>query len=154
MSAYHALISGARGVYVASVHSVMQRVIPPNLLKDAIIKICTGMEIERDSLTAHLVDIGFEPSDIVINRGTFSLRGGIVDIFSPGEEAPVRLEYFGDTIDSIRSFDPETQRSVSHTGSSIIMPAKEPPFLQLLSGDGLQQPLGSLLEYLSKEGVI
>ncbi|MBI5755909.1 MAG: transcription-repair coupling factor [Nitrospirae bacterium] len=154
MSTYHALISGARGVYAASVHSVMQRVIPPNLLKDAIIKICTGMEIERDSLTAHLVNIGYEPSDIVINRGTFSLRGGIVDLFSPGEEAPVRLEYFGDTIDSIRSFDPETQRSVSHTGSSIIMPAKEPPFLQLLSGDGVQQPLGSLLEYLSKEGVI
>lgn len=143
MSAYRALATGDHGVFVVPVHSIMQRAMSPDLLKEAFMEIKPGMEIERDSLVSHLVRFGFEPADPVINRGTFSLRGGIVDIFSPGEEGPVRVEYFGDRIESIRAFDPETQRSVRTKDSSIIMPAIESP-----------SSTASLFDYISPVAVI
>lgn len=142
MYAYRTLSAGNRGVFVAPIHSIMQRVMSQDLLKEAIIEVNTGMQIERDSLISHLVRFGFEPADVVTGRGTFSLRGGIIDLFSPGEDAPVRIEFFGDTIDSIRTFDPETQRSIKRKDSSFIMPAREHPSSR-----------DSLFDYLP-EGVI
>lgn len=143
MSAYRALEAGHRGIFVVPVHSVMQRVMSRDLLKRAVMEIKTGMEIERDSLISHLADNGFEPVDVVTARGAFNVRGGIVDLFSPGEDAPVRIEFFGDTIESIRTFDPETQRSIKGRGSSIIMPAAENP-----------SSLSSLFDYLPSETII
>lgn len=143
MSAYRALEAGHRGIFVVPVHSVMQRVMSRDFLKRAIMEIKTGVEIERDSLISHLADNGFEPADVVTARGTFNVRGGIVDLFSPGEDAPVRIEFFGDTIESIRTFDPETQRSIKERDSSIIMPAAEHPSLP-----------SSLFDYLPSETII
>lgn len=125
MSTCRALFDGSRGIFLVPIYSIMQRLIPCNELKEEILKVNTGMMIEMDHLISHLVKIGFEPSDVVLKRGTYSLRGGIVDLFSPGEDAPVRIEFFGDVIDSIRTFDPETQRSVKRKDASIIMPARE-----------------------------
>ncbi len=146
MSGYLALLSGRRGIFVSPAHSMIQQVIKPAALQNLIKKIEPGMEMEKEALAAHLVDIGYEPSDLVTKRGSFSLRGGIVDIFSPAEENPVRVEFFGDTIESLRSFDPETQRSVSQMDSSVAMPAKE-------SGEGMYSG-GSLFEYLSDEDIV
>ncbi len=151
MSGYRALLSGTQGIYVIPANSIIQRVITPVILKRVVKKLHTGMEIEKDALAAHLVDIGYEPSDLVISRGTFSLRGGIVDIFSPGEDNPVRLEFFGDTIESLRSFDPQTQRSVRQIDSVIIMPAKEPPHLVILAGC---LDTGSLFEFISYDNIV
>jgi len=143
MTAYRALLSGIRGIFVVPVQSLMQRVMSPDLFKEANININTGSQIERDSLVSHLVRFGYEPSDMVSTRGTFSLRGGIIDLFSPGEEAPVRIEFFGDTIDTIRTFDTETQRSVKQKDSTFIMPAKEFPI-----------SVNSLFDFLNPESTI
>jgi len=143
MTAYRALLSGIRGIFVVPVQSLMQRVMSPDLFKEANININTGSQIERDSLVSHLVRFGYEPSDMVSTRGTFSLRGGIIDLFSPGEEAPVRIEFFGDTIDTIRTFDTETQRSVKQKDSTFIMPAKEFPI-----------SVYSLFDFLNPESTI
>ena len=121
---------------------MIQQVIKPGALQGMIKKIVPGMEMDKEALAAHLVDIGYEPSDLVTKRGLFSLRGGIVDIFSPAEEGPVRVEFFGDMIESLRSFDPETQRSVRQMDSAVIMPARELPDIE---------NLGSLFEYLSDD---
>jgi len=151
MSGYRALLSDTQGIFVIPANSIIQRVITPVILKRLIKKLHTGMELEKDALAAHLVDIGYEPSDLVSSRGTFSLRGGIVDIFSPGEDNPVRLEFFGDTIESLRSFDPQTQRSVRQIDSVIIMPAKEPPHLVIPAGCG---DTGSLFEFISYDNIV
>ena len=151
MSGYRALLSDTQGIFVIPANSIIQRVITPVILKRLIKKLHTGMELEKDALAAHLVDIGYEPSDLVSSRGTFSLRGGIVDIFSPGEDNPVRLEFFGDTIESLRSFDPQTQRSVKQIDSVIIMPAKEPPHLVIPAGCG---DTGSLFEFISYDNIV
>jgi len=151
MSGYRALLSDTQGIFVIPANSIIQRVITPVILKRLVKKLHTGMEIEKDALAAHLVDIGYEPSDLVSSRGTFSLRGGIVDIFSPGEDNPVRLEFFGDTIESLRSFDPQTQRSVKQIDSVIIMPAKEPPHLVIPAGCG---DTGSLFEFISYDNIV
>ncbi len=145
MSGFLALLSGRRGIFISPACSMIQQVIRPATLQGLIRKLEPGMEMDKETLAAHLVDIGYEPSELVTARGTFSLRGGIVDIFSPAEDGPVRVEFFGDTIESLRSFDPETQRSVSQTESSVIMPAREP-------GEGVN--LGSLFEYLSDEDIV
>ena len=151
MSGYRALLSDTQGIFVIPANSIIQRVITPVILKRLVKKLHTGMEIEKDALAAHLVDIGYEPSDLVSSRGTFSLRGGIVDIFSPGEDNPVRLEFFGDTIESLRSFDPQTQRSVKQIDSVIILPAKEPPHLVIPAGCG---DTGSLFEFISYDNIV
>ncbi len=64
-----------------------------------------------DELTGHLADFGYRRSDLVAEVGVFAVRGGVVDLFPPASDEPVRLDYFGDTVESIRSFDPVTQRS-------------------------------------------
>ena len=143
ISAYQALLAGNQGIFVIPLRSLMQRAMSPSLFNEAIIEIKTGMQIERDFIISHLVKFGFEPSDVVINRGFFSLRGGILDLFSPGEDAPIRIEFFGDTIDSIRTFDTETQRSVSRKDSSFILPAMEIPSQQ-----------HTLFNYISEETII
>lgn len=142
MSSYNALLNGTPGIYVIPVQSMMQRIISPELLIDAVTEIQTGMQIERDNLIAHMVKFGFEPSEVVTSRGFFSLRGGIIDVFSHGADAPVRIEFFGDTIESIRTFDPDTQRSVKLMDHSLIMPAKE-----------FSSSQSSLLDYLPKNGM-
>ena len=153
MSGYLALLSGRRGIFVSPAYSMIQQVIRPGTLQSLIKKIEPGMELEKEVLAAYLVDAGYEPSDVVIKRGLFSLRGGIVDIFSPAEENPVRVEFFGDTIESLRSFDPETQRSVNQMDSAVIMPAKELPHLENHRMVGGASG-ASLFEYLSDEDII
>ena len=143
MISCRALLDGESGVFVVPVHSLMQRPMSIDLLIEGLLKVHTGMQIERDSLLSHLVSIGFEPADIVTTQGTFCPRGGIVDLFSPGEDSPVRIEFFGDVIESIRTFDLETQRSVTRRDSTMILPARE-----------VSSPQTSLFDYVPEGAII
>ncbi len=162
MSGYLALLSGRRGIFVCPSYSMIQQVITPGKLQGLIKRIEPGMELEKEALAAHLVDAGYEPSDLVVKRGLFSIRGGIVDLFSPSAESPVRLEFFGDTIESLRSFDPETQRSVTKMDTAVILPAKELPHLEIHHKDypSISEKnsggagSGSLFEYLSADDFV
>ncbi len=78
-----------------------------------------------EKLLTFLANNGFSRTGTVVDPGDFAVRGGIVDIFPPGAEAPVRLDFFGDTLESIRSFDPQSQRSTGTLKRVVLHPANE-----------------------------
>jgi len=114
-----------RLVVVASVRAAMTRTLPPRLLlaHSRILKV--GNTIQLDRLLRLLVDIGYQPQSLVTEAGQFSRRGGILDIWPPAEAYPVRIELFGDEIDSMRTFDPQSQRSREEIQWIRLSPSRE-----------------------------
>ncbi|HEV2493898.1 MAG TPA: transcription-repair coupling factor [Terriglobia bacterium] len=86
-----------------------------------------GDELSLDDLTEHLATVGYEAIEPVTSVGQYSVRGGIIDVFSPEAERPVRLEFFGDSIESLRQFDPASQRSLRSLPSVALLPLAETP---------------------------
>ena len=84
-----------------------------------------GDELSLDDLVEHLAGVGYELGEPVANAGQYSVRGGIVDVFSPEADSPLRIEFFGDTIESLREFDPTTQRSQKSVASALLLPLAE-----------------------------
>ncbi len=84
-------------------------------------------EMDIDELTTHLSSMGYSPMDIVEMPGQFTRRGGIFDVYSPEADRPVRVELFGDEIESIRKFDPDTQRSSAAMDEAWLLPLTETP---------------------------
>ncbi len=121
----YGLISGTPGIFVAPVPSLMQKLPPWGLFADSVRTISPKSQIDPDSLVFTLVSIGYESSSLVTRVGEFSRRGGIIDFFSPLHEQPVRMEFFGDTLESLREFDPETQRSTSEIKEAVVLPVRE-----------------------------
>ena len=91
-----------------------------------------GEEVDLETLTAHLAGVGYTQMDIVEMPGQFTRRGGILDVYSPETDRPVRIEFFGDEIDTIRKFDPETQRSQSGLDETQLLPLTESPVTEPL----------------------
>ncbi|MCK4274100.1 MAG: hypothetical protein KAW90_04360, partial [Dehalococcoidales bacterium] len=110
---------------VASAAALMSKTTPHSDFVSACYTIKLGMDIPPFDLLARLEAMGYQMENVVEVPGTISHRGGIIDIFPPTSELPVRLEFFGDTIDSIRSFDPATQRSTDVVPSVAVGPAAE-----------------------------
>src|ERR1700741_3928304 len=81
-----------------------------------------GESFDIDNLLAHLNTVGYESADVVEMPGQYAVRGGILDVYSPEDESPVRIEFFGDEVDSIRKFDPATQRSSNSTDEALLLP--------------------------------
>lgn len=125
LSALACLQDARPSVVVAPIASVLQRTIPPHVLAAHRIRIEKTCELDLEECMRRLVDLGYERTDMVERQGEFSRRGGILDIFPSTEEMPVRIELFGDFVESIRAFDVETQRSVAHKESVDIAPARE-----------------------------
>ena len=91
-----------------------------------------GEEVDLDMLTTHLQSIGYTQMDIVEMPGQFTRRGGILDVYSPEMDRPVRFDFFGDEIESIRKFDPETQRSSTALDEALLLPLTETPVSERL----------------------
>ena len=91
-----------------------------------------GEEIDVEVLTAHLASVGYTQMDLVEMPGQFTRRGGILDVYSPEADRPVRIEFFGDEIETIRKFDPETQRSQSGLDETQLLPLTETPVTEHL----------------------
>ncbi len=91
-----------------------------------------GEEVDVEVLTAHLASVGYTQMDLVEMPGQFTRRGGILDVYSPESDRPVRIEFFGDEIDTIRKFDPETQRSQSGLDETQLLPLTETPVTERL----------------------
>ncbi len=119
------LISGTPGIYIVPATSLMQKLPPWELFADSVKTISAGVKIDPDSLLAALVATGYESASLVTRVGEFSRRGGIIDFFSPLHQNPVRMEFFGDTIESMREFDVETQRSIGQIREAVILPVRE-----------------------------
>jgi transcription-repair coupling factor (superfamily II helicase) len=119
------LITGTAGIYVAPVQALMLKLPPWDLFADSVKTITISTQIDPDRLVAALVSTGYESASLVTRVGEFSRRGGIVDFFSPIHERPTRMEFFGDTVESMRSFDPETQRSTAEIKEAVVLPVRE-----------------------------
>jgi transcription-repair coupling factor (superfamily II helicase) len=93
-----------------------------------------GESFDTDSLLQHLNSVGYNSTDIVEMPGEYALRGGILDIYSPEADRPVRIEFFGDEVESIRKFDPASQRSSSPADETVLLPLSETPVNEHLLG--------------------
>ncbi|PID40551.1 MAG: transcription-repair coupling factor [Proteobacteria bacterium] len=122
----YAMVDGrASGITVTTATALGQRLIPRSVLTDAADLIIAEEEIEPDRLVANLVAGGYTRTVIVEEPGDFCVRGGIIDIFSPLYDLPLRIELFGDFAESIRRFSPANQRSRDQMDEAIILPARE-----------------------------
>lgn len=110
---------------VTSLKAFLFKLLPPQVLKESRICLKIGSLLDRDELIEKLFNLGYEQEEMVENRGTMSVRGGIIDLFPPSFDSPLRVELFGDRIESIRQFKIESQRSVAHLKEATILPAKE-----------------------------
>jgi transcription-repair coupling factor (superfamily II helicase) len=119
------LVEEPAPILVSSPAALMQKVIPKETLKQSYVYLVAGQELSREMLIQHLVEWGFQNVPLVEDRGDFSLRGGILDVYSPGYRRPVRLEFDGDRIDTIREFSPSSQRSERSLEEFLLLPIKE-----------------------------
>ena len=126
MQALIALTERDRNLIVTcSARVLTQQVIPSQELSAALFTLQPGQEVDLSLMLEHLYNLGYEPAAEVEEPGQFSHRGGIVDLFPPTLPRPVRVEFFGDEIESLRTFDQETQRSLNPTASCVVGPARE-----------------------------
>ncbi len=114
--AHYALADGTPPIIIASVRALMQRTLPYRQFRRAARKIEVNAHESLTELARHAGGIGYEPVSVVQAPGQFSRRGGLLDIYPPQAALPYRLEFFGDVIDTIRAFDPATQRSLPEAG--------------------------------------
>lgn len=115
-------------VVVVPARGLMQRTLPPDYLRQHQITIEAGKPLPSggpDALLRHLLEIGYEPATVVTEPGTFSRRGGIIDLYPIADEQPGRIELWGDEVESLRTFDPATQRSLQPVARLIATPARE-----------------------------
>ncbi len=112
-------------VVLTTVNAIVQRVPPRRMLADAGFAIGTGDALDHAALLAYLEHNGFVRTGTVMEAGEYAVRGSIVDIFPPSVDAPVRLDLFGDTVESIRAFDPVTQRSQGAQPAAVLAPVSE-----------------------------
>ena len=119
------LLDGRAAALVLPLASLLQRVIPRATLGEVCQYLVTGEELEREALLEKLVKLGYSHVPIVEDRGSFSVRGGILDIFPPDLAKPVRIEFFGDLIETMRLFDPVSQRSLEPLSELVLLPSRE-----------------------------
>ena len=119
------LENGHAGTIVTTFDGLMDRIIKPGSLMSASIHIKVGDQISVDKLKEQLISIGYEKNYGVEEAGQFAIRGGIVDVFPVSKELPVRIELWGDEVDTIRSMDVESQRSVEQLEEALIYPVTE-----------------------------
>ncbi len=149
LTTLYALLKRRAKVVVAPVAALLQRVVPRNVLEEFSLSLQVGTEVEREAFLRKLMDLGYTMTPLVEDRGTASVRGGIVDIFPPDIPEPVRLEFFGDQLESIRIFDPVTQRSLSPLERLMILPSRE----LILSQDDLQDFASRMKERCDEIGI-
>ncbi|WP_394270635.1 transcription-repair coupling factor [Qipengyuania sp.] len=127
LAALHRLQQGksAAQLIVTTANAVTQRVLTPFRIRESVREFRVGTQIGRDSLAALLQRQGYSRTDTVIDRGEYAIRGSIVDVFPSGTEEALRLDFFGDELESLRSFDPDTQMSTGRLESHLLLPASE-----------------------------
>ena len=119
------LAAGNTPIQIMSWEALSQRTIPPAVLNDAAFAITVGEEYDMDTVLNKLTRAGYSRCPMVEGPGQFAVRGGILDIFSPAADHPVRCEFFGDELDTIGYFDPDTQRRTENIDHILILPVGE-----------------------------
>ena len=126
------LATGAVSILIAPVESAALRLFDRAYYAGLAVTLKRGEEVDVEVLTEHLAAVGYARMDLVEMPGQFTRRGGILDVYSPEADRPVRIEFFGDEIETIRKFDPETQRSQSGLDEAQLLPLTETPVTERL----------------------
>lgn len=126
------LATGAVDILIAPVESAALRLFNRDYYSGLAVTVKRGEEVDLEVLTAHLASVGYTQVDLVEMPGQFTRRGGILDVYSAEADRPVRIEFFGDEIETIRKFDPETQRSQSGMDETLLLPLTETPVTERL----------------------
>src|SRR5579863_7698173 len=126
------LATGAVSILIAPVEAAALRLFDRDYYASLAINLKRGEEVDVEVLTSHLASVGYTHMDLVEMQGQFTRRGGILDVYSPESDRPLRIEFFGDEIESIRRFDPETQRSQSGSDEAWLLPLTETPVTERL----------------------
>jgi len=164
LAAYHlpfAVKPETPPIIIASARSLMTRTLPRRDYLKACKKLSVGREEKSDALLRSWAEIGYQRVNTVLEPGQFSQRGGILDVWTPAEKLPIRLDFFGDEIETIRRFDPASQRTVEKLDSVLVTPARE----FIVSGDQeaeltefyiplLHKESASLLNYLPQKTLV
>ena len=125
MQVFKHLLEDEGGVIVTTVDGLMDHLLPLSMIKESCLNIMVGQTLDMEEIKHLLTGMGYERMGQVDGMGQFSVRGGILDVFPLTEEVPVRIELWGDEVDSIRSFDAESQRSIQQMDEVTIYPAAE-----------------------------
>ena len=127
LSALYRLQAARKGpqLLVTTINAALQRVQTPFRIRESVRELKPGMEIGRESLIGLLQRQGYSRTDTVADAGEYAVRGSIFDIFPSGLEAGLRLDFFGDELETLRLFDPNTQRSTGVLESHLLLPASE-----------------------------
>ena len=126
------ILNGKTQCVVTTVEALSRVLPPPEVFKKLYVVLKKGQEITLDSLVSRLIGIGYERVEVVEIPGQMAIRGGIMDVFGITADKPVRIEFFGDEIDTFRVFDPQTQRSLGGVDEVTLLPAVE---FSLFPGD-------------------
>jgi transcription-repair coupling factor (superfamily II helicase) len=112
-------------IVVTTVNAILQRVPTRETMKASRVTARPSQRVDSDALLAFLADNGYSRTGTVVEPGDFAVRGGLIDIYPPGATQPIRLDFFGDTLESIRQFDPQSQRSTGTLESLSLLAANE-----------------------------
>ncbi len=129
------LADGTSGIILAPAAAALTRMEAPHYYRQLKQTLRVRDEVPLEDLAAHLESVGYQRRDPVEMAGEYSIRGGILDVFSPEEAQPVRVEFFGDEIESIRRFDPESQRSIHKLNECVLQPLSEFQTSRVLLGE-------------------
>jgi len=140
-------------VVVSTLNAVTQRIPPREAIRSASFTAKADTRIDPDELTRYLTRNGYVRASTVVEPGDYAVRGGIIDIFPPGRKVPLRLDFFGDVLESIKRFDPASQRSARKVDRIALAPVSEAPldddsihrfrtqYRDLFGSAGLEDPL-------------
>ena len=128
------IATGAASFVISPIAATALRLRSAEYYADLARTVRRGEVLNVDALLPHLNTVGYHSTDVVEMPGEYALRGGILDVYSPEAERPVRIEFFGDEVESIRKFDPATQRSSSPVDEALLLPLTETPVSEELLG--------------------
>ena len=144
VSVINDLIHDNKRIVVTDLNGYLKKISSPSSYKNNIISIKKDDNFDRDDLVSKLIDMGYEKTSIVTKTGEFAVRGFVIDVFLIDHENPIRIEFFGDTIDSLRHFSPDSQTSIDDLGEVSIIPCN----------DSMNDSSSNILSYLDDPIVI
>ena len=143
------ILNGTADIVVCSAEAAVQRTIPPEDLKKHSLTIRRGEDIKLGDITSVLLSAGYTRADMVEGVGQFSVRGGILDLFSPDDQNPVRIEFWGDTVDTMSHFDIMSQRRTDNVDKLTLTPSTEIVFS---GGDDLMKKITAFYDTVKGKG--
>lgn len=124
VSLFHVLNDAKKRIFLTTPSALLQKTLPVEQFMGATISLVANQEVDRDQFISQLLEAGYQRQPIAYDPGTFSVRGGVMDVFSPLYSYPLRIEFFGDLIEEMRLFEPQNQRSREKLEKAEILPVR------------------------------